>query len=127
MRIFKEDLKEVGLVLIFVLGAIPLFAQQTGLKSTDYEKSQYYIEMRDGVKLHTIVYAPNDASRDYPILMTRTPYSCAPYAEDAIPDNIIRNPDLQAEGFIIVCQDVRGRWMSDVGRAIHDDDSKQNR
>lgn len=113
MRIFKEDLKEVGLVLIFVLGAIPLFAQQTGLKSTDYEKSQYYIEMRDGVKLHTTVYAPKDASRDYPILMTRTPYSCAPYAEDAIPDNIIRNPDLQAEGFIIVCQDVRGRWMSE--------------
>lgn len=113
MRILKGNLKEIGLFLIFVSSALSLFAQQTGLKSTDYEKSQHYIEMRDGVKLHTTVYTPKDTTREYPVLMIRTPYSCAPYGEDAIPDNIIRNPYLQAEGFIIVCQDVRGRWMSE--------------
>ena len=40
------------------------------------------IEMRDGVKLFTAVYSPKDKSKEYPILMVRTPYSSAPYGED---------------------------------------------
>jgi putative CocE/NonD family hydrolase len=113
MRYLTKLSREIGLVLIFMVSAIPAFAQTSGLTSSDYEKSQYYIEMRDGVKLHTTVYVPKNDSESYPILMTRTPYSCAPYEENVVPDRIIRNPDLQAEGFIIVCQDVRGRWMSE--------------
>jgi len=113
MRYLIKLSREIGLVLIFMMSSIPAFAQTSGLTSSDYEKSQYYIEMRDGIKLYTTVYAPKNDSESYPILMTRTPYSCAPYEENVVPDRIIRNPDLQAEGFIIVCQDVRGRWMSE--------------
>ncbi len=51
-----------------------------------YAKYEYRIPMRDGVKLFANVYVPvagafPDAG-PYPILMTRTPYSCAPYGED---------------------------------------------
>ncbi|WP_138430084.1 CocE/NonD family hydrolase [Fodinibius saliphilus] len=91
-----------------------LFAQSGSKKLTsdDYSKSQYNIEMRDGVKLHTVVYTPNDTSETYPIILKRTPYSCRPYNKQ-VPERIISNPYMQQEGFIIVCQDVRGRWMSE--------------
>jgi hypothetical protein len=38
--------------------------------------------MRDGKKLFTSVYVPKDSSRPYPLLLTRTPYSVAPYGVD---------------------------------------------
>ena len=38
--------------------------------------------MRDGIKLFTAVYTPKDMSEKHPILMNRTPYSCAPYGAD---------------------------------------------
>lgn len=99
--------------LLLLLIALPVFSQQMESQNTEYEKSQHYIEMRDGVKLHTTIYTPKNNDEKYPILMMRTPYSCRPYGEETIPERIISNPDLQAEGFIIVCQDVRGRWMSE--------------
>ena len=45
----------------------------------NYVKKEIYIPMRDGVKLFTAVYTPKDMSEKHPILMNRTPYSCAPY------------------------------------------------
>ena len=47
----------------------------------NYTKKEVYITMRDGVKLFTAIYLPKDATEKHPILMTRTPYSCAPYGE----------------------------------------------
>ena len=44
-----------------------------------YNKKEVTIAMRDGVKLHTTIYSPKDTSKEYPILMQRTPYSSAPY------------------------------------------------
>ena len=45
-----------------------------------YTKYDYRIPMRDGMKLFTSVYVPKDASasQQYPIMMTRTPYSVGP-------------------------------------------------
>jgi predicted acyl esterase len=72
------------------------------------------IPMRDGVKLFTSIYMPKDKSEDHPILMERSPYSCAPYGEDKFRD--FWNTYLKyylLEGYIMVKQDVRGRWMSE--------------
>jgi len=69
--------------------------------------------MRDGVRLFTSIYSPKDTSIDYPILVTRTTYSCKPYGEDTIPEKIMYNTDLISKGYIFVFQDVRGRWMSE--------------
>ena len=70
--------------------------------------------MRDGVKLFTSIYVPKDNSEDHPILITRTPYSCKPYGEDKWKDywNSYQKAYLK-EGYIMVTQDVRGRWMSE--------------
>ena len=97
----------------FYLTAFPAYSQGNQYSHTDYEKSQARIEMRDGIRLHTVIYAPKDTTRQYPVLLKRTPYSCRPYEEGRIPEKIVNNPWLQQEGFIFVCQDVRGRWMSE--------------
>ena len=48
-----------------------------------YEKHEYRVAMRDGVKLYTQVYTPIAGQfadkGPYPFLMTRTPYSCGSY------------------------------------------------
>ncbi len=91
--------------------------QYLGVKSqtaqTIYTKKIYEIPMRDGIKLHTIVYTPKDTSKIYPILMTRTCYSIAPYEADKIPQKIGPNSYLMMDGYIFVYQDVRGRFMSE--------------
>src|SRR5205085_6888136 len=78
-----------------------------------YTKYEYQIPMRDGVKLFTSVYVPKDTSQKYPILLSRTPYSVAPYGADAYKTAIGPTPLFQKEGYIFVYQDVRGRWMSE--------------
>src|SRR5690349_14031994 len=80
--------------------------------NASYTKYEYRIPMRDGVKLHTAVYVPKDDSQTYPMLLTRTPYSCAPYGVDKYPDKLGPSPLFQKAGYIFVYQDVRGRWMS---------------
>jgi uncharacterized protein len=80
----------------------------------NYFKTETYIPMRDGVKLFTTIYAPKDSTEKHPILMTRTPYSCAPYGKDKwrnFHTGYLRY--YLREGYIIVSQDVRGRWMSE--------------
>ena len=79
-----------------------------------YDKHEYMIPMRDGVHLFTAVYTPKDQSQDYPFLMMRTPYSCAPYGEDAYPAGRLGpSMELVRDGYIFVRQDVRGRFMSE--------------
>lgn len=80
-----------------------------------YGKAEYDIAMRDGIKLHTVVYTPKDAGagKTYPILMQRTPYACGPYGEGAYEDTLGPTADYEKDGFIFVCQDVRGKYMSE--------------
>ena len=78
-----------------------------------YTKFDYRIPMRDGVKLFTSVYVPKDASRPYPILLERTPYSIAPYGVDNYKPVVGPSELCEKEGFIVAYQDVRGRNMSE--------------
>lgn len=79
-----------------------------------YTKTEYRIAMRDGIKLHTIVYSPKDQARKYPILFNRTPYNIAPYGSEMdFPFRRGLFPAFLREGFIFVIQDVRGRFMSE--------------
>ncbi|WP_127124671.1 CocE/NonD family hydrolase [Pseudoflavitalea rhizosphaerae] len=108
-------------LLLLVLGQFCLlaaFAQQFSQDSAwilnNYTKKEFQIPMRDGIKLFTSVYLPKDATEKHPILMSRTPYSCAPYGERFNPNLWFRDFRYFArENYIIVFQDVRGRWMSE--------------
>lgn len=69
--------------------------------------------MRDGKRLFTVVYTPNDTSQTYPFLMTRTPYSVAPYGPEAYKRDLGPSEEFEKSGYIFVYQDVRGRYMSE--------------
>ena len=79
----------------------------------NYNKKEVDIKMRDGASLHTTIYSPKDTSKEYPIIMQRTPYSSRPYGEENFRTQIGPNIHLMEEGNIIVYQDVRGRWLSE--------------
>ncbi|RTE51883.1 CocE/NonD family hydrolase [Arenibacter aquaticus] len=78
-----------------------------------YNKMEVSIPMRDGIALHTTIYSPKDTSKEYPILMSRTPYSCRPYGSNEYKAKISPNKRMMKEGNIVVYQDVRGRWNSE--------------
>jgi hypothetical protein len=78
-----------------------------------YTKFEHRIPMRDGVRLFTAVYVPKDTSERYPILLTRTPYSIAPYGAGKYPDHIGPSDKFAEDKFIFVYQDARGRFMSE--------------
>ena len=79
----------------------------------NYNKLEFKIPMRDGVKLFTSVYVPKDSTKKYPVMMDRTPYSVAPYGKDLYKGNLGPSPLFVHDGYIFVYQDVRGRWMSE--------------
>ena len=106
------------LSLSFILFGLTLQAQNNAQDSLwileNYIKIEREIPMRDGAKLFTSIYYPKDTVEKHPILMNRTPYSCAPYGEKNWGAfwNDYRKYYFR-EGYIFVKQDVRGRWMSE--------------
>lgn len=81
--------------------------------SRNYVKREVMIPMRDGVRLYTAIYSPSSSlsSSPSPIMMVRTPYSAGPYGESfGIRGDML---NYAAEGYIIVYQNVRGRYLSE--------------
>ncbi len=78
-----------------------------------YNKREFQIPMRDGVKLYTVVYSPKNTAITYPILLMRTPYRAGPYGTDEY--RPLRGPgrDFARDGYIFVFQDVRGKFRSE--------------
>ncbi|MGD8867762.1 MAG: CocE/NonD family hydrolase [Gemmatimonadales bacterium] len=104
----------IGLAVLLLLAAPLAPAQQAVDIEPSYTKREVMIPMRDGVRLFTSILVPRDTTQRYPIMLNRTPYSCRPYGEDAYPDSVGNQPAAKLrEGYILVCQDVRGRYMSE--------------
>src|SRR4029450_9919093 len=78
-----------------------------------YTKTEQMIPMRDGVKLFTSIYSPKDLSKRYPIMLSRTPYSVAPYGKGDYKTALGPSALFQNEQYIFVYQDVRGKFMSE--------------
>ncbi|MEE2710481.1 MAG: X-Pro dipeptidyl-peptidase, partial [Gemmatimonadota bacterium] len=74
-----------SMLVVLFLGAshTPVIAQDPDGEyiRIHYTKREEYIPMRDGKRLFTILYVPNDTSQRYPILLMRTPYGIGPYGE----------------------------------------------
>lgn len=78
-----------------------------------YTKHEYRIPMRDGIRLFTRVYIPKDDTQAWPLLLTRTPYALKPYGSDNYTDPSGSFWTLATNLFIMVSQDVRGRFGSE--------------
>jgi hypothetical protein len=102
-------------LILLVIFSVSAFSQRSNPDSVyvleHYNKSEYQIPMRDGAKLFTVVYTPKDNTRQYPILMNRTCYNASNYADYKLHGHPSRF--LVEDGYILVFQDVRGRYMSD--------------
>ncbi|HEY0679532.1 MAG TPA: CocE/NonD family hydrolase [Chitinophagaceae bacterium] len=104
----------IPLLIFFTLSSTAQNSQDSAWIRDNYYKIERLIPMRDGVKLFTSIYIPKDTLEKHPVLLRRTPYSCAPYGEDkweSFWNNHLRY--YMREGYIMVKQDVRGRWMSE--------------
>jgi putative CocE/NonD family hydrolase len=100
------------LLLSSVLFAQTQFQLDSAFIRDNFTKREVLIPMRDGVRLFTTIYTPKNQSKQYPIIMRRTPYSCAPYGAEAFSTGF-QNMNLARAGYIFVFQDVRGRYMSE--------------
>lgn len=68
------------------------------------------VAMRDGVKLATDIFRPDDGSA-HPVLILRTPYDKSNARSSMA---AVFNPVVGAErGYVVVLQDVRGRFLSE--------------
>ena len=79
-------------------------------KPADYSRTEAMIPMRDGVKLYTQVDAPAHSTEPLPLLILRTPYGLGDLKADQVAGLLT---ELSEDGYIIVRQDIRGRFKSE--------------
>ena len=83
-----------------------------------FEKSEVMIPMRDGVKLHTLIFTPKGRSAALPILIERTPYGVTLDPAQTGPESawsrfLAKAEFLINDGYIFAFQDIRGRFKSE--------------
>src|ERR1700722_15902168 len=76
-----------------------------------FDKQVAEIRMRDGVTLHTEIYAPQNHAGALPIIYERTPYGLSPDSH-GYSAHLRMYPELIADGYIFALQDSRGRGAS---------------
>ena len=116
MNLIKQKKKvkiSFFILLISLISIGNIYCQTNFYLKEHYKKAEYRIPMRDGIKLFTSVYMPKDTSQKYPILLWRTPYSSAPYNLNKFSRYMSVYSDFVKAGYIIVFQDVRGKFMSE--------------
>ncbi|HVH61769.1 MAG TPA: CocE/NonD family hydrolase [Candidatus Sulfotelmatobacter sp.] len=114
MRFTRFAGKYVYVLLAILLPGLSVAAQQQ--ERPDYsklfDKTDAMIPARDGIKLHTEIYSPKDASQPLPIIFERTPYGLAD-DEKGYSRKLGRYAEMIPEGYIFVFQDIRGRYGSE--------------
>ena len=84
-------------------------AQNSEDTASVFTKTDAMIPMRDGARLHTVIFVPREAQGPLPILLERTPYG----ARDDEKSLRERYWHLIADGYIFAFQDIRGRFKSE--------------
>jgi putative CocE/NonD family hydrolase len=94
----------------------PLFCAAQQPAPVDYsslfDKTDVMIATRDGMKLHTEIYAPKNATGLLPIILERTPYGLADDAK-GYSRKLAGYAEMIPDGYIFVFQDIRGRYGSE--------------
>lgn len=106
-------MRTIARLFLFAAIASLGYGQDSLFIRQQYTKQEHRIVMRDGVELFTVVYAPRSNSEPHPIMLTRTPYSVRPYGADSML-TVLTNLQRKyfQRNYIMVYQDVRGRYLS---------------
>ncbi len=101
----------VGCLAVAVVSAAshPVGQQPPPDLAAAFDQRDAMIPMRDGVKLHTVIYTPKQQSGSLPIVLQRTPYGVAG-AGASLGTSL---KELADEGYIFAFQDIRGRYESE--------------
>lgn len=92
----------------------PEMPENSGAKIKEiYDKQEVYITMRDGVKLFSSIYSPKNLTAPAPMIIMRSPYNSEPTGESEFNFFVPIYYRFIKEGYILVFQDVRGRFMSE--------------
>ena len=105
----KTALFKISLVFVLSGQSLLVFAQHTG-PDDKYNRREVMIPMRDGIKLHTVIFSPKQTIEKLPFLMLRTPYGVNEYPS---PEKVQYNEDMAKDGYIFIFQDIRGRYLSE--------------
>ena len=95
---------------VFALALFATVGSVVAQQPARFTRSEEMIPMRDGVKLHTFIYTPTNNNEKLPILFLRTPYGTGDMTPAQLAGAL---PELAAEGYIVVNQDIRGRFKSE--------------
>ena len=114
MRRFLPKAKAV-LFILFLTASVAALARvmtsgQAPAAAPEFTETRAMIPMRDGVKLHTVIFTPKKALLPLPFLLMRTPYG-APSSPRPLMSESYK--ELVDEGYIFVYQDIRGRYKSE--------------
>jgi len=115
---FKPNYFKNSIVIVFLFISIICLSSTSLPQSSDvprlkYDKQEVYITMRDGIKLFTSIYTPRSKSVRHPVLLYRTPYDIEPGGQDRFNAFMQIYSRYTDEEYIMVFQDVRGRYMSE--------------
>ena len=100
--------------LSFVLFGCSVSQTPNGEPLRDFDhvnRTQHFVDARDGVKLHVVVVAPEDVDEPLPIILKRTPYGISRNLEEGPIERAYR--ELAEDGYIFAYTDVRGRGESE--------------
>ncbi len=96
-------------IAVFLMGAWGSAAGGEGSEPLLFEKTDLMIPMRDGVKLHTVVFKPKASGDPLPIILERTPYGARGDERNVL----AAYGHLISDGYIFAFQDIRGRFRSE--------------
>ena len=100
-----------SIVAVFLLlSTFAVYAHQTKPDEDKYDRKEVMIPMRDGIKLHAVIFTPKNQTEKLPFLMLRTPYGVNGYRS---PEKMGYEKDMAEDGYIFVFEDIRGRYLSE--------------
>ena len=105
-KTITRNLRTIFVFICFAV-AVPLCAQTS---ESPFVRTETMIPMRDGVRLYTQLFVPTGNKERLPILFLRTPYGTGDLSPAQLAAAI---PEIAADGYIVVNQDIRGRFKSE--------------
>jgi uncharacterized protein len=112
---------EVLCAVVALLTAAPAFARPPApppAPAPVFDYQEVMIPMRDGIRLQTVILRPLGHPEPLPILLKRTPYGVPTSAPPYVPSGL---KDLERDGYILVFQNIRGRFKSEGTFSLSED------
>jgi uncharacterized protein len=108
-RTLLQTHRFVNALLVFLVLAafVSVNAQQA---DAPFTRTEAMVPMRDSVRLYTQIYVPTKSTDKLPILLLRTPYGLGDMSPAQLQAAL---PELAEDGYVIVRQDIRGRFKSE--------------